>query len=260
MIVDIHSHLLPGVDDGAQTLEDSIGLAKEAVKQGVSHQILTPHHRNGRYNNYAKNVRTATQALQSIYDQEGIPLTLHASQEIRITSHLLDDLYAEHLLSLDDQGNYYLCEFPTQQASQEEIAILENLLDMGLTPVIAHPERNLAFQADFSLLADLINQGCLSQVTTSCIAGIYGKELYQYAYDMIDQGLVHVLASDAHHLDWRSFHYQKAFTQLEKDFGREKVVQFQQNAEAILSGDVVQRDSVHLKKGKNFLKRLTKWF
>ena len=142
MIIDLHSHLIPGVDDGAQTIEQSIELAKQAVDEGVEHMVLTPHHRNGKYINYKKDVLEATNALQEAYNQANVNLKVYASQEIRLTDKFLDDLYNGELLSLDGAGKYYLIEFPSDRVPSNAKQVIQELIDDGITPVIAHPERN----------------------------------------------------------------------------------------------------------------------
>src|SRR5699024_4874834 len=111
MIIDLHSHLIPGVDDGAQTIEQSIELARQAVDEGVEHMVLTPHHRNGKYINYKRDVIKYAEELQKEYDKANVNLKVYTSQEIRLTDQFLDDLYNDVLLPLDPAGQYYLIEF-----------------------------------------------------------------------------------------------------------------------------------------------------
>ena len=174
MIIDLHSHLIPGVDDGAQTIEQSIELARQAVDEGVEHMVLTPHHRNGKYINYKSDVLEAANALQEVYNQANVNLKVYASQEIRLTDKFLDDLYNGELLPLDAAGNYYLIEFPSDKVPSNTKQILQELIDDGITPVIAHPERNHELSSNLHLLYELVQMGCLSQITTSSYSGYYG--------------------------------------------------------------------------------------
>ncbi|MGX7108901.1 tyrosine-protein phosphatase [Facklamia miroungae] len=240
MIVDLHSHLIPGVDDGAQTLEDSIQLARIGQKEGVQHIVLTPHHRNGQYINHKHEVIAFAKQLNLDYEQAGIKVQVYPGQEIRLTQRFMDDFYNDDLLSLDETGKYYLIEFPTAKVPDFAHGILSQLIELGITPLIAHPERNHQLAANFDDLYKLIEMGCLSQITSSSYVGLYGAKLQEIARKMIQANLVHVIASDVHHVDFRPFNMRAAFSQLENDFGQEKVNYFLQNAKDIFNGDPVQ--------------------
>ena len=112
-LIDLHSHILPGVDDGAQTIEDSIEMAKKAVSQGITHLMCTPHHNNGKYSNPAQQVITRVNQLQAVLDQEDIPLSFTRRQEVRITGALLEDINNQEILFTDLDNTYILIEFPS---------------------------------------------------------------------------------------------------------------------------------------------------
>lgn len=252
MIIDLHTHLIPGVDDGAQTIEDSLDLARQAVSEGVEHLVLTPHHRNNQFINHAQGVIEAAEELQEILRQHDIPLNVYPSQEIRINEKLMDDLLNRNLLSLDDSGKYYLIEFPTATVPDYSERILGQLIHRGITPVIAHPERNHVFVEDIAVYARFIEMGCLGQITTSSIAGAFGDKIQEASIEMIKNGLAHILASDAHSVDWRPFNTQVGFKALEEYFGAEKVIELQENARSIFNGEEVKTTQV-IKKNHNNL-------
>lgn len=240
-MIDIHSHLLPGIDDGAQTIEESIVLAKQAVLEGVEHMILTPHHYNHQFINHKYNVIQAAEELQEIYDKEGIALTVYPAQEIRIKETLLDDiLYQDDYLPLDEGGKYYLIEMPTKTIPDYALNLVKDMVQNGITPVIAHPERNHVFAKDLKVLRRFIEVGCLGQLTSHSYIGAYGDTLRQISQEMIRQNLVHVIASDAHHITKRPIKLKDAYEQLEKDFDRDTVAYFKQNSRDIINGDNVQ--------------------
>ncbi|MGX7092025.1 tyrosine-protein phosphatase [Hutsoniella sourekii] len=240
MIIDLHSHLLPGVDDGAKDLEASLTLARLAVEEGIEHLVLTPHHNNRQFVNPGPGVVQATQALQAAYDQAGIPLKVYPAQEIRLTEAFLDELYAGQLLSLDGGGRYYLIEFPTREIPACTEDVLQALIDQGSTPVIAHPERQHNFQKDLDYYASLIERGCLGQLTNGSLAGRMGPEVEAVSREMINRGLVHFLSSDVHHPDWRPFDTRAAYQVLEDTYGSDKVASFKQVARAVINGDPVE--------------------
>ncbi|WP_124059153.1 tyrosine-protein phosphatase [Vaginisenegalia massiliensis] len=241
MIIDLHSHLLPGVDDGAQTVEQSLELARLGVKEGVKHLVLTPHHRNGQYLNYKADVLHAADALNRIYQENGIELEVYPSQEIRINEKFMDDLYNDKLLSLDADGKYYLIEFPTASIPDFALPLIDGLCAEGITPVIAHPERNHIFGKDLNRLYEFIELGCLAQLTTSSYAGMFGQKIHDICCQMIERNLVHILASDVHHITGRPFNWQAALQQMQSEYDQEMVDYFMQNARDIFNGDAVKR-------------------
>lgn len=257
MIIDLHSHLIPGIDDGAQTLEGALELARLGEAEGVTHLVLTPHHRNGLYVNRSEDVLRFTADLKEKFAAAGLKMQLFPGQEIRLTEDFLEDYYNNDLLSLDAQGRYYLIEFPTCRLPDYSLKLIEEIIELGLTPIIAHPERNHAFAADFNLLYTYIEMGCLAQVTSSSYVGFYGDQLRQTAKEMISRNLIHIVASDVHHMQHRPFNMQLAFETLEKDFGAETASYFQKSARHIINGEEVevktpQGETVRKKRKKRF--------
>lgn len=239
MIIDLHAHLLPGIDDGAADYEASLELARLAVDEGVSHMVLTPHHHNGQYINHKKDVEAAVSDLKAIYAKHHVDLKLYAAQEIRITENFLDYLYNGDLLSLDPSERYCLLEFPTASVPDFALPLLKELVNQGITPVIAHPERNHAFAKNPNLLFEYIDAGCLAQITTSSYVGLYGEKLQVICRELIDLNLVHIFASDVHHIKHRPMNMQAAFGLLEQEYGQGQVAYFKGNARAIFNGDNV---------------------
>ena len=214
--------------------------------------VMTPHHHNGQYINHKKDVHEAVNALKEVYEENRIELKIYAGQEIRITENFLDYLYNGDLLSLDPNERYYLLEFPTASVPDFALTLLKELVDQGITPVIAHPERNHAFAKNPNLLYEFINAGCLAQLTTSSYAGLYGEKLQTICRDMIDLNLVHIFASDVHHIKHRPINMQAAFNLLEREYGQDQVAYFKENARAIFNGDDISTRKPAKKKKKWF--------
>lgn len=255
MIIDLHSHLIPNVDDGAQTIEQSFELARQAVSEGVEHMVLTPHHRNGVYLNRKNDVIRYSKDLQEQYDRAKINLKVYPSQEIRLTEYFLDDLYNDDLLSLDGAGKYYLIEFPSERVPSITNEVFQELISAGITPVIAHPERNHELSNNMNRLYEFIDMGCLSQITTSSYSGYYGEKLKENSRQIIENNLAHVLASDVHHLKHRPMNMKVAFNRIIEEFGVETADYFKENARNIFNGDQVRvKNPVKVKKARR------KWF
>lgn len=242
-MIDLHCHLLPGVDDGARTLDDSLAMAQQAVSEGISHILVTPHHKNGKYLNPKAAVVEATANLQAELDGRGIGLTLFPGQEVRINGEILDDIENGDILFIDDEEHYLLIEFPTMSIPHYTESLFFKLRQKGITPVIVHPERNQAVIDDPNILLPFIERGALAQVTASSYVGAFGKEIAKLSNQLIEANLVHILASDAHNTRGRGFHFQEAFAKLEAEFGPDKVESFRQNAKDLFNGDVVHTEA-----------------
>jgi len=198
MSTDIHCHILPGIDDGAKDLEQSLAMARIAVADGIRTIIATPHHFNGVYRNPAAAVRDATDRLQQTLDAEGIELELLPGSEHHLVPELVGALAAGTALTLGDFGRAVLVELPVHTVPLGSEELLEQILAQGLVPIIAHPERNSELARHPERLADWVAMGCLAQVTGQSCTGQFGPLVQAVARQMLTRGLIHFLASDAH--------------------------------------------------------------
>lgn len=241
IMIDLHCHLIPGVDDGAIDMEDSVELAKSAIKEGIKHIILTPHHRNGQYVNNARDVLQATEELKRHYASLNLPLKVFGAQEIRLTEQFLDDLEQNKLLSLDGRGKYYLIEFPTKKVPKFTEDLIEEIVSRGITPVIAHPERNHELAQDLEFLYELVEMGCLTQLTASSYVGAFGPKLQDICYQMLEHNLVHIIASDAHDVEKRPHNMKRCFSEIHKVYGMDMVRYLQENSRRIFNGEPINK-------------------
>lgn len=200
----------------------------------------------------------AAKELAEIYEEHKVGLTAYGSQEIRITESFFDDLYNNDLLRLDASGRYYLIELLTATIPDFAMSLVEEMTNQDMTTVIAHPERSHAFAKDMNLLYNFIKAGCLTQITSSSYCGYYGEKLQETAKQMIELNLVHIIASDVHHLKHRPINMTAVFSQLQEDFGGEKVAYFKDNARSIFNGDTVQilKHKTTVKNGSDYSEKL----
>lgn len=240
-MIDVHCHLLPGIDDGSENLDISLQMARDAVTDGITHALMTPHHMNGHYINHANDVIDLTNWFQSELNKNNIPLTIFPSQEVRINGDLLTLLDNHDILTADEQGQYVLIELPSNDVPLFTKKILFKLEERGITPVIVHPERNTKLMAHPELLYDMINNGAYSQVTASSYVGTFGKAVQRFSEDILDNGLAQIIASDAHHLPDRTYEMSDAFAKLKKEYGQRRSHQFDENAKALINGDSLTR-------------------
>lgn len=240
-MIDIHSHLLPGIDDGSENLNVSLQMARDAVADGVTHALMTPHHMNGRYINHASDVIKLTVDFQTELNNANIPLTVFPSQEVRINGGLLSALDDGDILTTDEQGTYILIEFPSDDVPAFTMDMLFQIQQRGLVPIIVHPERNTRLMKEPQLLNDMVSRGAYAQVTASSYVGTFGKAVTAFSEDIIANGLAHLFASDAHHIPGRKYNMRAAFDKLTKQYGQSMVNEFDNNARALVNGEPLVR-------------------
>lgn len=218
-MIDLHTHLIPNVDDGADSIEETIRLAKAAVNEGIEHVVLTPHHNRYWVENEKNKVLKLTKKVEKVIENAEIPLTVSASQEIRMNEEFSDELFAGNYLPLDKKGKYYLVEFSWREFPSFAKTYLQRMIDAGIVPVIAHPERQRPFLDDPQILRDLIEMGCISQITATSIVGGYTEEIREASHKMMKENLIHVIASDAHNVISRPFNIVNALEIIEEEYG-----------------------------------------
>ncbi|WP_027965267.1 tyrosine-protein phosphatase [Halalkalibacillus halophilus] len=251
-MIDIHSHILPGVDDGAQTMEDSLDMARAAVEAGISTIYATPHHLNGRYENEQELVVKEVKKLQKAIEKELIPLTVLPGQEIRINGEAIEHLHNDTAMTLGGNTNYALIEFPSSSVPRFSKHTLFDLQMNQVKPIIVHPERNGAFLKHSHLLFEFVKRGSLTQLTASSVAGVFGKKIQNFSFQLLESNLVHFIASDAHRsTGGRSFHMKEAYDVITDRFGQELTDILQENAELVMNNEQVIVDPpVEVKKKK----------
>ncbi|MDN5810502.1 MAG: tyrosine protein phosphatase [Tetragenococcus koreensis] len=247
-MIDLHCHILPGVDDGADSMETSLAMAKEAVSQGITHILCTPHHNNGRYENSKATVVQAVALLQKELDKQQVDLTLFEGQEVRITGDLLQEVNDDRILFTDLTNIYVLIEFPTMDIPAYTEQLFFELRAQERVPVIVHPERNAKFREDPNRLLSYLEMGCLAQLTAPSLVGTFGKSIQKTAQVMVDHNLVQMVASDAHGVNKRRFHLKEAYELM----GNEKAELMQQVAKDVINGDEVAYPSPEKVKKKKF--------
>lgn len=253
VMVDLHCHLLPGIDDGSKNMEISLRLAKEATENGVTHALLTPHHMNGRYVNHKRDVIRLTSEFRKQLEAHQIPLTVFPGQEVRINGQLIDALDKDDILFADEDNRYLMLEFPDDDVPHYTNQMIFALQQRGIIPVIVHPERNTKIMDHPELLYQLLEKGCLSQITASSYVGTFGKKVEDFSKKLIANGQGYLFASDAHDLPGRKYEMRQAFDKLGQEFGQELAERYADNARAIINGENVPINTIkELKRKKRF--------
>lgn len=252
-MIDLHCHILPGIDDGARNWDESVAMARLAVSEGITHILATPHHMNRSWINPKQVVIPLVNELQNRLDAEGIPLTIFPGQEVRLHGEIMRSINENEICFIDEGNQYVLIEFPTPEVPAYAERLFYEMQTQQITPIIVHPERNHAILKDPNILYDFASRGVLAQLTAASYLGAFGKEIEKVSHQMIEANLVHFLASDAHNMTNRKFHMQEAFEKLVKEFGEDKVKQFDQTTRNLVNGDpVVGPDPKEIEDKKRF--------
>ena len=252
VLVDIHAHILPNIDDGSPTLAASLDLARAAVADGITHALMTPHHLNGRYVNHKQDVIKLTDEFQAKLKEEEIPLTVFPSQEVRLSSDIPEALEEDDILFCDEEGKYMLLEMPSEDVPLYAKDMTYRLLGMGITPIIVHPERNAKILDHPEVLQEFLEQGCLTQVTASSYIGVFGKRVADFSERLVAAGQVATFASDVHTLTKRESKMTAAYEKLAKQMDPETVKQYQDAAQSIVNGENISLDWQPFRRKKRF--------
>jgi protein-tyrosine phosphatase len=196
-MIDLHCHLLPGVDDGARDLEESLAMARLAVADGIQAIVVTPHALNGVYRQGKEEILERFARLQEFVAGHHLPLKLFPGADIHLAPGFFHKLGNQELLSINGR-RYLLLELPSFALPAGLHDTLFQLKAKGFTPIITHPERNFAIQNEPEIVVDLRRYGALVQVTAMSLTGEFGKKVKACADWLVEKGLVQVLASDAH--------------------------------------------------------------
>lgn len=196
-MIDLHSHILPGIDDGAADLDASLAMARAWVEDGVSIVACTPHILPGLFHNSGPQIRLAINALQQKLDEHQIPLHLVSGADNHVTPDFVSGLRSGHLLSLADT-RYVLVEPPHHTAPPRLDELFFNIMAAGYVPILTHPERLTWIKSHYDLIRTLAVRGVWMQLTAGSLTGAFGRAPKYWSERMLDEGLVHILATDAH--------------------------------------------------------------
>ncbi|WP_419881728.1 tyrosine-protein phosphatase [Peribacillus sp. B-H-3] len=252
-MIDIHCHILPGIDDGAKTIQDSLEMAKLAVQEGITSIIATPHHKNGSYDNTKTDILSKVKELNEVLKNAFIPLTILPGQETRIYGEILEDYEAGEILPLNISSTYLFIELPSGHVPRYTERLLYDVQNKGLTPIIVHPERNQELIQNPDILYQLVKNGALTQVTASSLVGYFGKIIKKFSHQLIKANLTHFVSSDAHNITNRSFKIIEALDEIEKQYGVDMIYFFQENAELLIQGHAVYKEVPERITKKKFL-------
>jgi protein-tyrosine phosphatase len=246
MMVDLHTHILPEIDDGAHNLDEALQMAQIAASDGIDRLVATPHQFVGGPSPDPARVEGVCGQLATEIKRLGVPIEIQAAMEVRMTEDILDHLRMKRILTLDCLNRYLLLEPPRTGPSPEFIlSVTGQVISAGLVPVIAHPEYSEAFLKTPSLTQLLLRQGAVFQVTASSFTTT-GTPQYAFVRSALQKGWIHAVSSDAHDAVHRPPLLSMARAVCERLAGRTMgTLLFETNPSRILKGlDVVRPRTV----------------
>ncbi len=216
-MIDIHCHMLFGVDDGADSIEESVKMLSEAKKQGITDIILTPHLRHGMFRYEKDLVEANYQSLLPYAKKLGVGLYLGC--EYHVNTEIMDAYGKGRFHSLADR-KYILTEYSSVSEYSFLVKMTQEVMRHGFVPVIAHVERYGCLQEDIERVAELQDMGAWIQVNADAVLGLEGRGPKRFCKELLEEGWVDVIASDAHGVKNRACHMEKCFSYVSKKFGR----------------------------------------
>ncbi len=198
-MIDVHCHILPGIDDGSPDWETTLAMARMAADDGITLVIATPHQLGSHRANTSETIRSLVVEANRRLEDEGVPLVVRPGADVRIDDDLPERLADDSVVTLADQKRHVLLELP-----HELYVPLDGLLDrlerMELVGILSHPERNAGIQRDPRIVHRLVDRGCLTQLTAGSLTGSFGESIQRLSEVLLKRGVVHMVASDAHGL------------------------------------------------------------
>lgn len=231
--IDMHSHILPGLDDGAQSMNETLEMLRIACREGITHIIATPHYKSDRFPANAERLRDTMAKVQQAAAKEDIPIVLHAGNEIYYNSELEEKFDSGALCTMGD-SEYVLVEFSPFESYKYIRNAMEDIMGLGYTPILAHVERYECMCKDNKCVAELKAMGCDIQVNASSVTGDNGWRIKHFVHKLIKEELVDYIGTDAHNTEGRKPAMKKCASYLYKKCSRSY-------ADALLFGNARER-------------------
>lgn len=235
-MIDIHSHILPGLDDGARTMDEAVAMLRLAAQCGTTDIVATPH-ANLDFAFDPETVRTVADQVQATAGPEP---RIHCGCDFHLSFDNVQDAVADPSRYTINNRRYLLVEFSDLLIFKNTDEIFDVLMGAGMVPIITHPERNFLLQQRLAELERWVSKGCLLQVTGQSLLGRFGKRARKFAETLCERGLVHVIASDAHDPEDRTPDLSEASEHVRQRYGPAWAeLLFTANPRLILEGEPI---------------------
>jgi len=237
MMIDLHCHLLPGIDDGAKTMDDALEMVRLAIENGIHKVVATPHITPGHYDNDIHSITDVFNRFSNTVKQHHLDFELAMAAEIRLDPNILVMFETDTLPYLGelDGMKVMLLEFPHETIPLGAFDMVKWLVRQGVLPVIAHPERNKSVIKDYKIIKPFVDSGCLLQITAASIQGIFGSAPKNTGKKLLKSGWVSIIASDAHNHTTRLPELEPGRRAAEKIVGEDQSWEMVKNMPAKIS-------------------------
>ena len=266
-MIDLHCHILPGLDDGAQTIEVSLGMARLAKNDGIETIVATPHLFKGDLPLPGVDaIEKKRNELEQLLGNSRVLISIKTGAEVHISHLLIDEIRQHREILVLNKSRYMFVEFPSHHVFPGVKNLFFELMSEGIVPIIAHPERNSVFAQDPGQLYDLVSMGAFAQANSGSLTGLYGRRASAAALCFLENNLIHILASDGHNTESFPPRLSAAVEQISTILGQEIAWRLvRDNPRAVLEDRDIPyyrppEDPRRLKKsfrirGPNFIKR-----
>lgn len=240
-MIDIHSHILHGLDDGAQSLDESVEMAKIAAEDGITKIVATPHlFRGNFFNNDINMLEKKKRELSEALKETGNKTELYIGAEVHISHNLIDEIKQNRESLVINRSQYLLVEFPTNHIFAGVKELFFEMMSEGIVPIIAHPERNRVFMRNPSFLYELLRMGALTQANSGSFLGFYGSRVEFAVYQFLEWNFIHFIGTDAHNTRSMSPKLATALLRVSERIGEEGARSLVwDNSLAVLAGEEI---------------------
>lgn len=249
-MIDIHSHIIPSVDDGFDNINEALDVIRKAKDSGITKIIATPHFLRGTFENYKSDILAKVSTLNNLLKVSNVKISVICGSEIMICPDVIDLLKADKLCTLNN-SRYILIEFPMDVRVHNILKTINDILVAGFIPIIVHPERYRYIQKNIKEAISYVESGALLQLNINSIIGDYGDEVKAAAVKLLKHNLIHLWGSDTH-----SFRHvygsklEKCFNELKKIVGEDKFKQIvYTNPECVVNDEDIKTFDIKYKIG-----------
>jgi len=237
-MIDIHTHLLPQIDDGPQDWDECLAMIRQAVRDGIEGAVCTPHILSVLDEQLEEKIQYKFRQLQDLIQRNGISFPIWLGSEIHCQSRFSPK---SKIATYNGNGRYLLMELPLAELPVDAGEQLFQLTLQGVTPVLAHPERNALVVKNIELAFQLVQQGVLMQINAGSLTGVFGKTVRQTAFEMMKRRMVHAVASDSHNSSTRPMLLKRAYDFTAERWGKNLAdLIFITNPKKILHGEKIE--------------------
>jgi protein-tyrosine phosphatase len=256
-MIDIHCHILPGLDDGSKSLQETLEMCRIAAADGIRTIVASPHQQDGVYQTPANAIFTTVRHVAEHIRQAGIAIELLPGADVRVEVDTGEKILSGEIVSINNTKRYFLLEFPAHAIPMNIDKLIFNLLLKNITPVLTHPERIHEVQEDPNRIFELVAMGVPSQVTAMSIIGGFGRRAQKCARTLLTHNLAHIIATDAHSPEHRPpilSEAVKAVSKLLKDEERAR------HMVSTIPGRIIRGESVEIFPPPVKIQRKLFWF